>query len=113
MDLYNIHYKPHSTWFFQELKKEMPNLNATKIGTKNYVSLNTKTVQEAKGILKPYTLLENDGESSGGNTTKTEEYISKNKFYRILNKELAVPVELLVLLNLLIVGNSNEETFFH
>ena len=73
MDLYNIHYKPHSTWFLQELKKEMPNLNATKVGTKNYVSLNTKTVQEAKGILKPYTLLENDGEGFGGNTRKTEE----------------------------------------
>ena len=50
MDLYNIHYKPHSTWFLQELKKEMPNLNATKVGTKNYVSLNTKTVQEAKAF---------------------------------------------------------------
>lgn len=73
MDLYNIHYKPHSTWFLQELKKEMPNLNATKVGTKNYVSLNTKTVQEAKGILKPYTLLENDGEGFGRNTRKTEE----------------------------------------
>ena len=51
----------------------MPNLNAIKVGTKNYVSLNTKTVQEAKGILKPYTLLENDGEGFGGNTRKTEE----------------------------------------
>ena len=86
MDLYNIHYKPHSTWFLQELKKEIPNLIDTKIGTKYYASLNTKTVQEAKGILKPYTLLENDGEGFGETRGKLKNTFPRTNFIEFLTR---------------------------
>ena len=88
----------------------MPNLNATKIGTKNYVSLSTKTVREAKDILKPKTLLEMIGKVSEDTRGKLKN--TKNAFSVTLNKELAIPVELLVLLNLLMVCNNSDETGF-
>ena len=88
----------------------MLNLSATKIGTKNYVSLNTKTTEEAKDISKPQTLLELNEKIS----RKIQEKLKNinDEICRTLDKELAVPAELLVLLNLLMVGNSSDKTGF-
>ena len=72
--------------------------------------MKTKTGQQAEDLLKPLTLLELMEKIATQIRSKLRD--TKNEFTGPFTEEASVPSELMILLNLLMVGNSSNETGF-
>ena len=102
-------YSSYITRFLEKLK-QVPGLNDLKIGKRLCVFLKTKSTKEVEECLQPQTLIDKMKKV-------TKEIISKLKdtvtdFTGSFTNELLLPSELMVFLNFLLFGNSDDEFGF-
>ena len=106
MNSHNLSYTPHSTRFMKMLKENVPDLNDSKLHGINYISLKRKTGSEAAELINPRTLIEMMERISKEIRLKLRDLT--NTFDGSFVEEPPLPDELLILLNLLVSGSSDD-----
>ena len=107
---YTDTYSPYITCFFEKLKHQIPGPNDQKTVKKLYVSLKTKSTKEVEECLQSQTLIDVMEKVAKELRSKLRDTVTD--FTGSFTNELSLPSELMVFLNLLLVGNSCDEFGF-